>query len=124
MPEFNNRNIGSIGEDIAAAYLSTKGYQIIMRNFYYSNFGEIDIIAKDGDVLVFIEVKANRTKNFGKPEFRVGISKQRQIYKVAQVYISYNNIRTTDCRFDVVGIEMGYNTNEITHFENAFSLVL
>ena len=124
MAEYNNRNIGSIGEDIATAYLSTKGYQILMRNFHYSNFGEIDIIAKDGDVLVFIEVKANRTKNFGKPEFRVGPLKQRQIYKVAQVYMSYNHIRNTDCRFDVIGIEMGHNTNEITHFKNAFSLVL
>ena len=124
MAEYNDRNTGSIGEEIAARYLETKGFEIKKRNFQYSNFGEIDIIAKDGNILVFVEVKANRTKNFGKPEFRVGISKQRQIYKVAQIYMSYNHIRNTDCRFDVIGIEMGRDTNEITHFENAFSLVL
>jgi putative endonuclease len=124
MSEFNNRNIGSIGEDIAAGYLSTLGYEIVKRNFQYSNFGEIDIVAKDGNVLVFVEVKANRTSQFGKPVLRVGIQKQRQIYKVAQIYMSYNHIRNTDCRFDVVAIEMGYKKNEITHFENAFSLFL
>ncbi|MBN2789994.1 MAG: YraN family protein [Candidatus Delongbacteria bacterium] len=124
MCEYNNRNTGTIGEDIAAGYLSTLGYEIIKRNFQYSNFGEIDIIAKDKNVLVFVEVKANRTSQFGNPVLRVGISKQRQIYKVAQIYMLYNNIRNTDCRFDVIAIEMGYEKNEITHIENAFSIVL
>ena len=110
-----NKSKGDIGENIAKNYLNAKGYKIIKVNFK-NTIGEIDIIAYDGDVLVFVEVKYRRTSTFGLPREAVNYNKQKKIKLVATSYIKKYRLFSTPCRFDVIEIL----ADEITHIENAF----
>ncbi|NIA04938.1 MAG: YraN family protein [Proteobacteria bacterium] len=96
---------GRAGEDVAAAFLLGRGYRIIARN-YRRRFGEIDIIAEDGAVLVFVEVKARKTARFGNPFEAVDRRKQRQISRVALDYITRHKEENRPARFDVVAVEL------------------
>jgi putative endonuclease len=115
----NKRTEGEKGEDLAVAYLEKKGYRILERNYRYER-GEIDIVAEDNGALVFVEVKARRSKTFGEPEEAVTESKQRQIKNVAEGYLFEHNIDDRECRFDVVAIDYEGNRTVIRHLENAF----
>ncbi|MEW6097452.1 MAG: YraN family protein [bacterium] len=95
--------LGKQGEALALKYLKKHRYKILEQN-YKSQFGEIDIIAKNKDVLAFIEVKTRKSTEFGLPQDSVDMRKQRQIAKVALDYLAKMNIQDTDCRFDVVAI--------------------
>ncbi|MFC1766955.1 YraN family protein [Candidatus Margulisiibacteriota bacterium] len=95
--------LGRTGEELAAQHLSQKGYEIIKRNFRVPG-GEIDIIAKDRGVLVFIEVKNYSYKNFYLPMYSVGYKKRLSIYRAAEEYLYRNDIMNNDCRFDIVWI--------------------
>ncbi|MFV0240439.1 MAG: YraN family protein [Lacrimispora sphenoides] len=100
----NNREIGSEFEDTAAAYLESKGYVILERNFG-DRKGEIDIIAKDGKELVFIEVKYRRNLEKGDPAEAVHFLKQRKIRDAAKRYLYRCHLgEDIPCRFDVVAI--------------------
>ena len=77
---------GAIAEDFAVSFLSKKGYKILDRNFR-SKFGEIDIIALHGNVLVFVEVKSRRSDKFGVPQLAVGAKKQEKLSKIALYYL-------------------------------------
>ena len=110
------KEIGIIGENIATEFLLKKGFQIIERNFL-KPFGEIDIIAKDNNYLVFIEVKTRKNSNYGFPREFVNNNKIKKLQCVAQVYMSENNLYD-DFRFDVIEIILDSNT--LTHIENAF----
>ncbi len=112
---------GKKGEDEAAGYLSAKGYEILGRN-YHTREGEIDIIARDGKTLVFVEVKAGRQKDFGEPETWVDIKKQQKIGMAAESYLLLHNIENVDCRFDVVAVIFLNTSRRIKHIENAFWL--
>jgi len=119
----NNKKTGGLGEEIAGQFLSDSGYRILDRNFRYSTFGEIDIIAERNDILVFVEVKTYRTKQFGEPELLVTARKQRQVRKMAEIYLLQKKITDMDCRFDVIGINLAKREGEpdrINHIENAF----
>ncbi len=96
---------GRAGEDVAAAFLLARGYRIIVRN-YRRRFGEIDIIAEDGAVLVFVEVKSRKTSSFGSPFEAVDRRKQRQISRVALDYITRHKEENRPARFDVVAVEL------------------
>ncbi len=114
--------LGKTGENQACRFLQKKGYCIVQTN-YRTRCGEIDIIAKQGPVLVFIEVKTRRSSSFGSPLLAVTAKKQRQISMVAQEYLSRNNLFDTDARFDVVGMSIGAADHvKIEHIENAFEL--
>jgi len=115
------KKIGQAGEEAAAAFLQSKGYEIIARNFRAER-GEIDIICKIEKVIVFVEVKTARTGQFGAPETWVTIAKQKQIGKVAAAFLQQIDIDDFDCRFDVVAIDHTAKTNKIRHLENAFWL--
>lgn len=116
----NNRQTGNSGEDIAAEFLVNNGYSLITRNYRYGK-GEIDIIASDSDIIVFIEVKFRKTDEFGSPLLAITKNKQNQIRKVALAYLTENNITDTDCRFDVIGITLDKENNPvIEHIQNAF----
>ena len=96
------RAIGNIGEDYAVKVLKKSKYKILERNFTIRG-GEIDIIAKDGEYLVFVEVKMRKTTDFGRPSEFVGLKKQEHLRKAALLYmkkIEYDGL----CRFDVVEI--------------------
>lgn len=100
----NNRKTGSNYEKLAAEYLETQGYQILQMN-YRCRMGEIDIIAKEADYLVFIEVKYRSDKSCGMPQEAVGPKKQGIISKVADYYrLTHGCTEATPCRFDVVAI--------------------
>lgn len=111
---------GIEGEEIAEKYLINLGYEILERNFHSSQ-GEIDIIAKDRDCLVFVEVKNYSYRSYGSPVGAVGKSKKQSLIHAAQTYIYKNNKKNEFARFDVITIFRKYNgSKRIEHFKNAF----
>jgi putative endonuclease len=118
----DNKKTGDRGEDIAAQFLEDIGYRIVDRNFRYSTFGEIDIIAKKDGVLVFVEVKTYKTEEFGEPLLLVNFKKQEKLRKIAQIYMLQKKIEDIDCRFDVIGIKIAKSGTDsaVNHIENAF----
>ena len=101
----NKRRIGRENEDIAANFLINSGLNILNRNFY-TKAGEIDIIAEDGDTIVFTEVKYRRSNSYGFPEESVDFRKQQRIRRGARVYLYLNHINenSVNVRFDVVSV--------------------
>ena len=113
----NKRKLGFAKEDEAAVFLTECGLKILELN-YSNRFGEIDIIAKDGDFTVFVEVKYRKTASSGHPEEAVSISKARTISKVADYYRTCKKLTdASPVRFDVVAIE----GETIKWYKNAFS---
>ncbi len=112
--------LGRKGEELACRFLEKKGYHILTRN-YRTRTGEIDIIARDGGVLVFVEVKTRGSKKFGHPFEAITFHKQYQLARVAQEYISHNAFHGQEARFDVVGIVVGAE-EKIELIRNAFDL--
>lgn len=99
-------------------YLQRQGIEILEQN-YRRGGGEIDIVARDGKVLVFVEVKTATTDHFGPPEGWVDPRKQRQVAKIATAYLQAHRMADVDCRFDVVTIDAAQG-NQINHIRNAF----
>lgn len=97
------RSLGARGELAAKAHLLKLGYEILHEN-YTTPFGEIDLIARDGETLVFVEVKARSSKAYGPPEASVTRGKQQQIRRVASLYLSQARLHNVACRFDVVAV--------------------
>ncbi len=112
---FNKRRVGSQYEKLAGEYLLSCGYEIVEYNFR-CRMGEIDIIARDGNYLVFCEVKYRVGASKGHPAEAVGLSKQRVISKCAAYYLMTRRLTDIPCRFDVVSVE----GKEITLIKNAF----
>jgi putative endonuclease len=110
---------GRAGEDLAVDYLTKKGYRILDRNYRYAH-GEIDIVAEDRNVLVFIEVKARRSKRYGEPEDAITFRKRTVVRRTADGYIYEHNIEDKDCRFDVIAVDYEPGSPEVRHIENAF----
>ncbi len=114
------QNLGRKGETLASNFLKKSGYTILSRN-YRCRSGEIDIIAMEGDYLVFIEVKTRRGTSHGHPLEAITARKQRQISKVAQCYLAENDLFDTKARFDVVSVVMSKsNQAQIEIITNAF----
>lgn len=112
----NKRRVGTAYEKRAADYLQERGYEILEAN-YKCRQGELDLIARQGRYLVFIEVKYRRDERNGWPEEAVGFRKQQRIFAAARYYLYQKQIpETTPCRFDVVGI----CGNKIYIIKNAF----
>ncbi len=114
------RRVGSEGENLASEYLQSLGYEILARN-YRACKGEIDIIALQGKTLVFVEVKTRQSGGFGEPEEWVDERKQRQIGKVASLYLHSHRLEEMDCRFDVVAVDW-LTRPVIRHIQDAFWL--
>jgi len=98
----DRRTVGIEGEAAARRYLEGLGFRIVEENFTCP-LGEIDLIARDGEVLVFVEVKARRSTRFGTPAEAVHPRKQRQILRVAEAYMRERRLRVP-CRVDVVAV--------------------
>lgn len=113
--EKNKRKTGEIYEKVAAEYLSKKGYKILALNFY-ARMGEIDIIAKDGSTIVFVEVKYRKNTAYGYPEEAVIPSKIHKIRLTADYFLVKNKIEDVNVRFDVIAIL----DNNIKHIKDAF----
>ncbi len=111
----NNRSIGTLYEQKAGKYLESKGYQILEYN-YRSRPGELDLIARDGEYLVFCEVKFRRDSSKGNPLEAVDERKQRKLYQCALYYMTVHQCTELPARFDVIGI----TGEELIHIEDAF----
>lgn len=116
-----NKTVGKSGERLAEEYLRKKGYRFVERN-YTTEIGEIDLIFTDGNCLVFVEVKARASEEFGRPAEAVDYRKQRKISRVAGEYIKRNMYFGAAVRFDVV--EVFTSDGHIEHIENAFDSYL
>lgn len=111
--------LGERGENVAAKFLTNAGYKILQRNFR-SKVGEIDIVARQGRTLVFVEVKT-RTDDQVRPEDQVNAEKQHQVTKAADVYLSRFGMPQPPARFDVIAILWPDGREPIIrHHENAF----
>jgi putative endonuclease len=118
-----SKNFGKEGEELAARLLVSKGYEIIVRNYRYSDKGEIDIIAKDpaSGYTVFVEVKSRTSLRFGEPEYAITKNKIRQIKRMAEAYLFEKEITEISCRFDVVTVlKRSMQAPLINHYINAF----
>jgi putative endonuclease len=112
--------LGREGEDIALAFFRKKGYRIVEKNFR-TVFGEIDIIARDRDVLVFIEVKTRADDSFGSPFEAVDRRKREKIRKVALCFMKKLK-KEVPARFDVLSIESVGADRRIEHKKDAFEV--
>lgn len=101
----SSREIGFHGEDIAVKYLEALGFSIVCRNFR-SRFGEVDLIAKDGDTTVFVEVKTRTSGLFGKAIEQIGRGKRQKIMKSALMYLVKTGALGSNVRFDVLAIDI------------------
>ena len=110
------------GEDAAALYLASKGYVILHRNIRFPE-GELDLVAKSGKTLVFIEVKTRKTEDFGKPYHFVSEQKQRRQVAMASRFISICRLKSVPARFDIVSVILSpEQPPKIEHIEHAFSV--
>lgn len=119
MANRNNRfEFGRKGERIAERIIISKGFQIIHRNFRYGRY-EIDLIAENKDLIVFIEVKTRSSKAFGNPEDFLSVSQQERLIEAAGAFQSdYKPLK--NIRFDIFSIVLSANKEEILHLEDAF----
>ncbi len=118
----DNKTLGAYGEELAADFLMAKGYRIFERNFR-CKVGEVDIVAKDGSTVIFVEVKTRRSLSFGVPQLAVTAFKQRQIMKAALTWLSKHKLHDAAARFDVVAITLRADSEPaIEHIRNAFDL--
>ncbi len=113
------QRLGNRGEALAEEYLRRKGFQILKRNYRYGH-KEIDLIAKEGNTIVFVEVKAGRSKEFGEPHQRVNLRKQKNLIEAAYDFIQKENVTGCDFRFDVLSISFEREREIIDHITNAF----
>ena len=112
----HNQKVGKWGEQAAADYLVSKSYEIIAHNVR-TPYGEIDLIAKKEDTIIFVEVKARTTKSFGPPEIAVTPRKQQHMLSCAEHYAQQNEI--DHWQIDVIAVEKVGGKIEIVQFENA-----
>jgi putative endonuclease len=115
------QKFGEQGEALAARRLKKAGYKIIETN-YRTRLGEIDIIAKDKDTIVFVEVKSRRSVHFGNPKQAVTLQKQKKISMVALCYLKTTGQSTAKARFDVVTIISNQDEPQVEIIKNAFEL--
>jgi len=114
---------GKKGEDIACAYLKSRGYRIVERN-YKCPLGELDIVARDGDAIVFVEVKSRKSEEFGDPQLAVGLEKQKKVSRISLTYLKEKHLYPCNARFDVVAIKMLPDGITIELIQNAFELAV
>jgi putative endonuclease len=113
---------GAQSESLAARLLKRRGYTILETN-YRTPLGEIDIIARDRDTIVFVEVKARRSLGFGGPKWAVTPKKQRKISMVALYYLKTTRQSQAKARFDVVAIRSLTEPPQVEIIQNAFDLL-
>lgn len=110
---------GKYGESLAQEYLKEHGLRILATNYRFHH-GEIDIVAEEGDVLVFCEVKTRTSAEFGPPEAAVSGLKQHQLRRLALAYITLQHSSGRPCRFDVIAIRIHQGHPVIEHIRDAF----
>ena len=126
MDKKHNHNTGHWGEEMACKYIQSLGWQVLERNCVLrfpgvrQSVGEIDIVAKCADVIVFIEVKARNGSKFGGSLEAITFAKEKKLRLLAEVYMR-RHYPDNSCRFDVIGIDCFGGQVKLTHIENAFA---
>lgn len=123
MKDMRRIRMGKLGEDLAVAYLQKAGYRILEQN-YRCLYGEVDIIALDGDFIVFIEVKSRKSERFGQPQEAVGLEKQKKLSRISLYYLQQKRLENHNARFDVMAVKLLPDGTRIELIRNAFNLVL
>ncbi len=115
----DRRGLGRRGEDLAAQHLTSKGYEIVARNWRCET-GEVDLVAGDGDCLVLVEVRARRGRALGSPEESITLAKQARLAVLAEAYVQAHDW-AGDYRIDVIAIEFDRRGRllRVDHYENA-----
>ena len=115
----NNLKLGNKGEKIAQKYLESKGYDFLEKNCQ-NKYGEIDLIMKQKENIVFVEVKTRTGERFGSPEDAVNKNKIRRLIKNSRAYIIKNGFSGASCRIDAVCVVLDENQKlkRINHYEN------
>jgi putative endonuclease len=116
--ETHNRGRGRVGEDAAVAWLRGQGFEILERNVT-TRAGEIDLVAREGETLCFVEIKARGGGEYGPAIGAVGAGKQRRISRAAALYLAQRRLEAP-CRFDVLGLDAGPDGWEYTLVRDAF----
>lgn len=121
--KLTKKQLGIKGEKEALSFLEKKGYEILEKNFRCV-LGEIDIIMKHGEELVFIEVRSRTDTFFGEPYETVNMKKQNKLYKLAEYYLNLKELDDISCRFDVLSLILTHDgsVRKIEHIENAFGM--
>ena len=114
-------DFGKTGEDLACRELERRGYAIVARR-YRCRLGELDIIARDGETVVFVEVKTRHDRAFGPAAEAVGFVKRRRLARLAMDYVLRHHLANRPCRFDVVAIHFDRDRPVIEVFRHAFDL--
>jgi putative endonuclease len=112
---------GKIGEDLACRELQRRGYEIVARR-YRLRHGELDIIARDGGTLVFVEVKARDGRRFGDGVDAVTGRKRRTLIFLALEYVARFGLTDCPCRFDIASVQTGSGEPVVEIYQNAFAL--
>ena len=115
----NRKEKGKLSEELAAEFLKQRGFQVVVQNFRCP-LGEIDLVARDGKTLVFVEVKSRFTMGYGSPEELVSRPKQRRLTRLARWYLRQHRLENQPARFDVVAISWQDARPEIKWITNAF----
>ena len=109
------KRTGAIGEEQALKYLVRQGYEVLEQN-HRCAAGEIDIVAREGSFLAFVEVRTKRSRQFGTPEESITPAKQAKLIELAETYIQEHESTTADWRIDVVAVELG-NNGQVSRIE-------
>ncbi|MES1241713.1 MAG: YraN family protein [Acidobacteriota bacterium] len=118
----HNRGRGKAGEDDAVRWLERQGYRVVERNVV-NHAGEIDVVARDGETLCFVEIKARASAAFGPAIAAVDFRKQRRISRAAALYLAMKGHRDVPCRFDVIGLDWSGSEWRYTLVRDAFPFV-
>ena len=111
------QKVGQMGEDLAVKFLKKKGYKIIERNFRADRFGEIDIIARNKNELVFVEVKTKTDEQFGSAEEEFTYQKKKKMYRAIQNYLFKKYLKNCEWRADLIAIDIVDGKIDIRHYE-------
>ena len=112
------KQTGQQGENIAAAYLSEQGYRIVARNWVCPT-GELDIVAQNGDTLIFVEVRTRRGDRFGTAAESITPAKQARLVELAQTYLQDIPLPHPAWRIDVIAVQLSQGIPQVNHIENA-----
>jgi putative endonuclease len=113
-------SLGKDGEELAVKYLKSKGYKILDKN-YRCSLGEIDVVVKEKDMIVFVEVKTRKSDEFAEPFESVGVRKQAKLRSLAEFYLQEKDYLDREIRFDVLSITVNDKETNIEHIKDAFN---
>jgi putative endonuclease len=115
----HTRARGRVGEDDAVRWLESQGYRVVERNVV-NHGGEMDLVAREGETLCFVEIKARATGAYGPAVAAVDARKQRRISRAAALYLATHGLHNAPCRFDVLGLDWAVDGWRYTLVRNAF----